>query len=422
MMLLLGCDSGQSIVVGPEGGQLTFPGVELSFPRGAVTNEIEVRVDSVEAPSGFVAERAFRFSPRGITFERPVVVRFIAPGGERVFWSSPERSGEFDELPATADGDDVVTNTSHFSIGFVGTPSTDMDAGRDAGDVIADGGPDGDMNVDAGMLDSGADGASDSGLDTGADADVDGVRCEAFYGTPPDCDTNFTTETAVDVDFIYSPDATPITRSLSSSFEGLTRLYTGTPVFQSLDVEGSIYEVMGSAALHRAGSRLEVDVDAQRLGLCTTGALVRVRCVGTALLPSPACDGGGRELELASLPPLACRARRRDSGCNLLPEEMETVGLTFEDGPQGTGSRIRAESSLLSEALGHDATFYREGSCPSFRLDVREGSQDDQLLLFGDRAGVAHIEVHSGATCSSGGSSVSRLVVDCSGTTTISAP
>ena len=109
--------------VGPEGGTIALESVSLTVPPGALTSAQTLSVtSSMEAPPEGHAPYSpvFRFEPEGITFARPVAVRFTAGSGATdpvIYWTRPG-SGEFEELGGVFEGGVVRGEVTHFSRGF----------------------------------------------------------------------------------------------------------------------------------------------------------------------------------------------------------------------------------------------------------------------------------------------------------------
>jgi hypothetical protein len=142
--------------IGPGGGQVSAAGVELDIPPGALptATSIAISIDPNGVPSGYIAlSPLLHFSPDGLTFAKPATVTFGATGsppGAHVYWSRSSGPG-YDELPTTWLGMTASATVSHFSSGFVGTPTED---GGSSDATSTDGGetPDQDAAEDATIL------------------------------------------------------------------------------------------------------------------------------------------------------------------------------------------------------------------------------------------------------------------------------
>jgi hypothetical protein len=118
-------DGSPSTTIGPAGGTVTFEGVVITIPPGALASARSIRVTTSQLalPSGYLAVGpVYAFEPEGLTFAAPIDVAFPLPtSGETgmPLWSSATGAG-FDMLDATLVGGKIHAHPTHFSYGFIG--------------------------------------------------------------------------------------------------------------------------------------------------------------------------------------------------------------------------------------------------------------------------------------------------------------
>ncbi len=137
-------------VIDPErGGVLNAPGLKLTFPPGAVTEEVTITVEILSDPvpgSLQAFSMHYRFSPEGLVFQVPGTIRIqLAPDADRnraaIYWSTDDPN-VFERLDSSVQGNEVIADVEHFSTGFAGGPnegSCDDDdfADVDLGSVVS---------------------------------------------------------------------------------------------------------------------------------------------------------------------------------------------------------------------------------------------------------------------------------------------
>jgi hypothetical protein len=115
--------SPETVDVGPAGGAFELNGIKITLPAGAVDNQIAIRIskDGLNPSGYFVDGNVYRFSPEGLHFRVPISISFpTGKAGESVFWTAMGSDSRFESLPTIIDGGRASTQTSHFSLGFVG--------------------------------------------------------------------------------------------------------------------------------------------------------------------------------------------------------------------------------------------------------------------------------------------------------------
>ena len=111
--------------IGPAGGTITFDGVTLVVPSGALAMEtmISIRRSSESVPPGVTAlSPLYLFEPAGLAFSMPVqvAIQFTgSPPAPELFWSRVAGAG-FDHSAGVVAGDVLTGQALHFSTGFVG--------------------------------------------------------------------------------------------------------------------------------------------------------------------------------------------------------------------------------------------------------------------------------------------------------------
>lgn len=119
-------------LIGPEGGTVTANGVTLTIPPGALTEPVEISIDTTSAtpPQDVTALSSFyEFGPAGTQFLVPATVTITGaaalPAGAKVYWSRAGGAPGFDALSATVVGLSASAQVSHFSVGFIGAEKDD---------------------------------------------------------------------------------------------------------------------------------------------------------------------------------------------------------------------------------------------------------------------------------------------------------
>jgi hypothetical protein len=125
-----GSDSGDGGMVveqmiGPSGGTVTAPGLELVIPPGAVTSDqmITITTTNGPAPVGYAGQSAiYHLEPEGLVFTQPVSVTLdlaSVAARTRVFWSKLGNPG-FDDRGGAITGSAITASNTHFSDVFAG--------------------------------------------------------------------------------------------------------------------------------------------------------------------------------------------------------------------------------------------------------------------------------------------------------------
>jgi len=111
-------------VVGADGGVITFEGLSISIPAGALSEEVEITVEKakVEPTGDFTRLSAvYEFGPDGLQFLLPVAVTIPftgAPSDPGIYWASS--GAPFERIGGSVEGGAVIAEVTHFSQGFVG--------------------------------------------------------------------------------------------------------------------------------------------------------------------------------------------------------------------------------------------------------------------------------------------------------------
>lgn len=76
--MLTGCDSGNSVAVGPEGGELVSRDgrFALEIPPGALSEAVDLAVEQVPCTLDGAIGDCYAVSPRGVDFLRPAGVSY----------------------------------------------------------------------------------------------------------------------------------------------------------------------------------------------------------------------------------------------------------------------------------------------------------------------------------------------------------
>jgi len=112
-------------VIGPEGGSVQLDDVTLTFPKAtfATPQSISIARTDQDPPEGYGASsRIYRFSPEGLTFQRPVVIQFANQSTPQraIYWTDSSDQGQFKRRQTTTNGAIVSASIRHFSRAFVG--------------------------------------------------------------------------------------------------------------------------------------------------------------------------------------------------------------------------------------------------------------------------------------------------------------
>jgi hypothetical protein len=133
-----------SATLGPAGGVVHLGQAELIVPAGALSHATPIRISTSATmpPSEYDAYSAlYEFAPPGLAFARPATVVLPeghAPSSSAVYWSNPDGEG-YQRLATTETGGLATAKVTHFSTGFVGSPSSLSDAGSESPpDAVAD--------------------------------------------------------------------------------------------------------------------------------------------------------------------------------------------------------------------------------------------------------------------------------------------
>lgn len=191
--------------IGSAGGRLALDGTRLDIPAGALTTETVLSIERLGPTAnlrfeGKAVSSFYRFEPRGLILARQASLSFESPPVTDVYvvWSERGDETSLAPLPTVIDGDRLIANVDHFSIGGLvavtggldggsgsdggqadGSIVAPTDAGTDNDAASRDGGPDQDM----GPRDSGS--SSDAGPSIDAGAAVDsGISVDV--GLAPD--------------------------------------------------------------------------------------------------------------------------------------------------------------------------------------------------------------------------------------------
>jgi len=112
-------------MVGPSGGMVELPGLQLMIPPGALTSDqtIAITKTAAPAPSGYTAASAiYHLAPEGLVFTQNVTVTLelaSVASHTRVFWSKIGGPG-FDDRGGTISGSSITAANTHFSDVFAG--------------------------------------------------------------------------------------------------------------------------------------------------------------------------------------------------------------------------------------------------------------------------------------------------------------
>ncbi|CAN5739459.1 hypothetical protein BH11MYX3_BH11MYX3_23630 [soil metagenome] len=111
--------------VGPSGGRLSLPGIELVIPAGALSASVTISIIPLDTapPDPYVPATALYYlDPEALTFQKPVEVKLtIAEGvvNPSVFWEKPIGQG-FDNVGGTVEATPITASNTHFSEVFAG--------------------------------------------------------------------------------------------------------------------------------------------------------------------------------------------------------------------------------------------------------------------------------------------------------------
>jgi hypothetical protein len=180
-------------------------GTKLIIPAGALEGTLRITVKrhaDVVADGALVAGPAVEFGPAGTVFSKPVRLElpYIAPQGaaaRRIFVQVLEANGERMQLPATVEGDVVVTTIHGFTsfqpagAGDENTEGEGENGGDGDGEQAAEGedeGDDDDDDDDEGDDDDDDDEGDDDDDDEGDDDDDEGDDDDDDEGDDDDDD------------------------------------------------------------------------------------------------------------------------------------------------------------------------------------------------------------------------------------------
>lgn len=111
--------------IGPSGGVVSFPGVSLVVPAGALAEPVTIAISLADdqRPEGFrVDTPVFRFEPAGLEFAVPAQVCLrldgVRPANMTLFWT--DRDDVFGPLAGREGARQICALVDHFSRGFVG--------------------------------------------------------------------------------------------------------------------------------------------------------------------------------------------------------------------------------------------------------------------------------------------------------------
>ncbi len=128
---LVACDQGVngpvpvSKSVGPSGGRLSLPGIELVIPAGALSGSVTISIIPLETapPDEYVPATALYYlDPEALTFQKPIEVHLTLVenvANPSVFWSKATTDG-FDNVGGTVEGMTITATNTHFSEVFAG--------------------------------------------------------------------------------------------------------------------------------------------------------------------------------------------------------------------------------------------------------------------------------------------------------------
>ena len=138
--------SSSVVVNDTTGGTTTVDKGSVTVPSGAVTEplRITIRVRSGMTIPGYqLTSPVLEFGPAGTEFTQPLEVQIIsddAPASDMVWSNRAADGGGYSEVPgAVVEGDALVGDVSHFSLGFTGIPIPDTELCGDGADNDGDG-------------------------------------------------------------------------------------------------------------------------------------------------------------------------------------------------------------------------------------------------------------------------------------------
>jgi cysteine-rich repeat protein len=131
------------------GGTTVVDKGQVTVPAGAVTDPIRITIrvrNGMMIPGYQLTSPVLEFGPAGTEFAQPLEVQIIsddAPASDMVWSNRATEGGGYSEVSgATVEGDALVGDVNHFSIGFTGIPLADTELCGDGldndGDALAD--------------------------------------------------------------------------------------------------------------------------------------------------------------------------------------------------------------------------------------------------------------------------------------------
>jgi cysteine-rich repeat protein len=131
------------------GGTTVVDRGQVTVPAGAVFDPIRITIrvrNGLVIPGYQLTSPVLEFGPAGTEFAQPLEVQIIsddAPASDMVWSNRATEGGGYSEVPgAVVEGDALVGDVNHFSIGFTGIPLADTELCGDGldndGDALAD--------------------------------------------------------------------------------------------------------------------------------------------------------------------------------------------------------------------------------------------------------------------------------------------
>ncbi len=112
--------------VGPAGGSLSLPGIELVIPAAALTTSVTISIIPMQTapPDEYIpATPLYDLEPEALTFQKPVVVHLTLAEDlphPAVFWTKLTTPG-YEDVGGTVEGMTITAMNTHFSLVFAGT-------------------------------------------------------------------------------------------------------------------------------------------------------------------------------------------------------------------------------------------------------------------------------------------------------------
>lgn len=121
----IGTGESTSQVIGATGGSITFEGVTVTVPAGAVAGDTIFKITSLtetaDMTSGEALTPVYKFEPDGITFAQPLTVTMTVPStppGDALLAWTASGGVALQPLASTVSGTEVSGSVTHFCCGL----------------------------------------------------------------------------------------------------------------------------------------------------------------------------------------------------------------------------------------------------------------------------------------------------------------